>query len=213
MANSKDFYSENHSYRSVYLASKKNKQLFVKIYKNACVVCHDIDNTEKCTGPCQSYFHKNCLAKSEERYKIEPKIIIKDKENESNIISNIQDIRNYNENDTNALSEIYNNNSSGSSNSLNSSSRESSSNYTDESISQEISKEKYNNDFIKCNEHILINDSNFMCSLCKANKTNCFVCGLYIEDISQKMMCKICKFFRIFLILEYFSSYYELKLH
>lgn len=66
--------SKNETYTSVFSTSRKNKQLFVKSLKRACVVCKNIEETIKCMGPCQSYFHKECLAKSEERYfKSEPK--------------------------------------------------------------------------------------------------------------------------------------------
>lgn len=36
-------------------------------------------------------------------------------------------------------------------------------------------------------------DLKLMCSLCKANKTNCFICGLDIDDPGQKIVCKLCK--------------------
>lgn len=66
--------SKNDTYTSVFSTSRKNKQLFVKSLKRACVVCKNVEETVKCMGPCQSYFHKECLAKSEERYfKSEPK--------------------------------------------------------------------------------------------------------------------------------------------
>lgn len=72
--------SKNETYSSVFIASTKNKQLFIKILKRACVVCKNIENTVKCTGSCQSYFHEECLTISEERYrKSEPKIVIKNK--------------------------------------------------------------------------------------------------------------------------------------
>lgn len=60
--------SKSETYSSVFLSSTKNKQLFEKSLKRACVVCKNINDTVKCKGPCQSYFHKECLIKSEERY-------------------------------------------------------------------------------------------------------------------------------------------------
>lgn len=72
--------SKNETYSSVFIASTKNKQLFVKILKRACVVCKSTENTVKCTGSCQSYFHEECLTISEERYrKSVPKSVIKNK--------------------------------------------------------------------------------------------------------------------------------------
>jgi len=43
-------------------------------------------------------------------------------------------------------------------------------------------------------EKLPLDNLKYMCSLCKADKTNCFVCGLVIDDSGQKIVCKICKF-------------------
>lgn len=49
------------------------------------MVCKNYDDTIKCMGECQSYFHKGCLAKSEESYlKREP--LIENKQNVGNQI-------------------------------------------------------------------------------------------------------------------------------
>lgn len=42
-------------------------------------------------------------------------------------------------------------------------------------------------------EKVFKDDKHNMCSLCKANKTHCYVCGLNIEDPEQKIVCKLCK--------------------
>lgn len=46
---------------------------------------------------------------------------------------------------------------------------------------------------INIDEKLPLENSKYMCSLCKADKTNCFVCGLVIDDSGQKIVCKICK--------------------
>lgn len=46
---------------------------------------------------------------------------------------------------------------------------------------------------INIDEKLPLDNLKYMCSLCKADKTNCFVCGLVIDDSGQKIACKICK--------------------
>lgn len=50
------------------------------------------------------------------------------------------------------------------------------------------------NSILLINEQVFISESKNMCSLCEANRTICFVCGLDIVDSEQKLVCKLCKF-------------------
>lgn len=224
---------------TICLTNTKNKQLFTKTLKRACVVCKTIEDTVKCMGPCQSYFHKECLANSEERYKSKP--ITKTNKTPGRFKKRNSKFKHKNgHNITNNDSQINtdeSNEKDAESKSLNGikSSMEQSSSYTngkdelpDQSISndlsinnsysniddentqqlseletangvliQETSKEKIIETSIKPltmnNENISNDDLKYMCSLCKANKTNCFECGLDIEDSTQKIACKLCK--------------------
>lgn len=240
--------SKTDTYSSVFLASTKNKQLFAKNFKRACVVCKNSDDTVKCIGPCQSYFHKDCLAKSEERYKKEldvekikklpsrskkhySKSVRKNKAHDVNVSQIEQDINDenpvVNSKEDNSALESFNDTkcltieeSFGESNEEDKSfdqsksddlSKISSSILTGSENSQEIVKlESVNEDSIQetsddkmidiptkptnaANEKIFKDDSKYLCSLCKANKTHCFVCGLDIEDNEQKIVCKLSK--------------------
>lgn len=249
--------SKNETYSSVFLASTKNKQLFIKILKRACVVCKNIENTVKCTGSCQSYFHEECLAISEERYrKSEPKIVIKNKKHgrrkrhyskstnkKRDSVANLQVINDTNEENIDKLYE-KDNVTSNSINDLNSLLKKQCFDSTDDSKSldnqtsdlsedkncifntnedtqrlngleiankepiSEMSKEKINNSSMKSvNEKVSKDDSKYLCSLCKADKTYCFACGFDIEDHGEKIMCKMRKLHLkqvVFLNVEYF---------
>lgn len=239
--------SKNETYSSIFLASKKNRQLFVKSLKRACVVCKGVEDTIKCIGLCQSYFHEECLAKSEERYrKSEPKILTKKNNNSkkhysksllkngktgsetSHIINTIEEnIDELNEKDDNLVPTslisteplskepspdntnedqlqnhqlkfdevsiikpdviIKNENKEGSSELISGS----------EEPIQELSEVKIDDTSIKpiflTNDKEFKDDLKYKCSLCRANKTNCFVCGLGIDDSGQKIVCKLCK--------------------
>lgn len=227
---------------TIFLNSTKIKQLFTKTLKRACVVCKAIEDTVKCMGPCQSYFHKECLANSEERYhksESQPKInktLGRSKKrhskfihkNEHNIDLNGLQMNTTKEN-TDEL--VKKDDESKSLNDIKSLSVEQCPSYTNEkdksldhSISDDLSinksyiniddentqqlseleslngvlvQEKIVDASIKPitinNENISDDDLKYMCSLCKANKTNCFECGLDIEDSTQKIACKLCK--------------------
>jgi len=246
--------SKNETYSTVFLASTKNKHLFVKSTKKACVVCKNITDTMKCSGPCQSYFHKECFNKSEERY-LEPinKIISKRKKqclkstlkNEDSIVSSTI-IENNSQEKSNVKSAEGDNFLSKPLNGMNSISEDNSKNdnlydkqksgdisnnlngilvknentqleninkdlielknekkeliyltNANKGLVPEISKEKTVDHSVKTEnvtvEKVLKDDKLNMCSLCKANKTNCFLCGLNIEDPGQKIVCKLCK--------------------
>lgn len=229
------------TYNTLFLTSTKYKQLFTKTLKRACVVCKTNENTVKCMGPCQSYFHKECLAKSEERYK-EPITKIKKTQNRSkksqsihqngHVATNCPQINTTKEN-TDGLDKK--DNESKSLNGIKSLFVEQCPSYTsgkdklpDQLISDDLSKTKH---FINIDnentpqlsklenvngvliqeisgekiletsiKHITMNNENnsnnnlkYMCSLCKANKTNCFDCGLDIEDSTEKIACKLCE--------------------
>ncbi|XP_015369932.1 PREDICTED: histone-lysine N-methyltransferase, H3 lysine-36 and H4 lysine-20 specific-like [Diuraphis noxia] len=228
--------SKNETYSSVFLTSSKNKQLFTKTWKRACVVCKNIKDTVKCLGPCQSYFHRECLNKSEERYnqtKVKKtgrrkrqysKITQK---NEDSAADNPQLINNIKEEDD--TDNFFVKDDEIKSNGLRSLSPTQCSSYTNEetkSLNQfesdklfknetclltanentqselesinedsirEISEEKNVTPIvpIKIDEKLPLDNLKYMCSLCKANKTNCFVCGLVIDDSGQKIVCKI----------------------
>lgn len=239
--------SKNETYSSVFLTSSQNKQLFIKTWKRACVVCKDIKDTVKCMGPCQSYFHKECLNKSEERYsktKSVPMTKTKIKKtpgrrkrhyskmtqkNESFIDNNPQLINKLKEENT---AKLFKKDYDVKSNGLRTLSQTECSSYTNEETislhqfeSDELFKndscvltenentqselESVNEDSIRgtseeknvtptvpinnIDEKISLDSLKYMCSLCKADKTNCFVCGLLIDDSGQKIACKICK--------------------
>lgn len=239
--------SKNETYSSVFLTTSKNKQLFTKTWKRACVVCKDIKNTIKCLGPCQSYFHIECLDKSEERYhqtkNISPmikikikktsgfgrrkrnysKILQKNEDSISDIPQLIDDIKEENtiqlskednEIKSNGLSDTqfsgYTNEETMSLNELESDNlfknnsciinenenTQSELESVNEDSIQETSEEK-NIDVpivpINIDEKIPLDNLKYMCSLCKANKTNCSICGLVIDDSGQMIVCKICK--------------------
>lgn len=247
--------SKNETYSTVFLASTKNKQLFVKSTKKACVVCKNVTDTMKCSGPCQSYFHKECFNKSEERY-LEPinKIISKGKKQclksthkkEDSIVSSSTISENISKKKNNIKSAQDSNFLSKPLNGMNSISENNSKegNLCDQPKSGDLSNnlncvlvknentqlEHINKDLIKLKdkienlidlkngnidlvpeiskektvdpsvktenmavEKVIKDDKHNMCSLCKANKTNCFLCGLNIEDPGQKIICKLCK--------------------
>lgn len=50
------------------------------------------------------------------------------------------------------------------------------------------------NSILLTNEQVFTSESKNICSLCEANRTICFVCGLDIVDSEQKLVCKLCKF-------------------
>jgi len=245
--------SKNETYTSVFLASTKNKQLFVKTLKRACVVCKNIEDTVKCMGPCQSFFHKECLANSEKRYhKNEPFIKTKKKNSRSKKNSSKSTFKSgdfdaidanilHNTNEEKCANKIHEKNDVLLSQSINSIEQCSINTNKDDkshqSMSNDLSKDKncdittedeiiqglmelesMNEDSVReTSEDKIIetsikslnmtdekgskDDLKYMCSLCKANKTNCFVCGLDIEDPGQKIVCKLCelkfKFYRI----------------
>ncbi|VVC34673.1 Zinc finger, PHD-type,Zinc finger, RING-type,PWWP domain,Zinc finger, RING/FYVE/PHD-type,Zinc [Cinara cedri] len=117
-------------------ASKINKQLyFVKIFERACVVCKQFNETIKCTGSCQKYFHKECfvISNQECNKKMKLKNVKKDSVQRTSIF-NIE---------------------------------------------------------IKSTNELLKKESKNICSSCKANKTDCFICGLLIDDTQQKLVCKL----------------------
>ncbi|VVC28087.1 Hypothetical protein CINCED_3A006750 [Cinara cedri] len=224
--------SKNDLYNSSFFtASKKNRQLFLKIFKRACVVCKNFDDTIKCTGPCQGYFHKECLDKSEERYfKSEPLVKLKKTpgkrtkkqhskfKKSKNLNSNVPNII---ENNSGELGNKDNNLVSVTESNIESSneddklhtqpeSNDLSSNIKlvpseNDNIQQFSELENVNQDSVKeisdekvvdtpvvsTNELVLKSEPKYKCSLCAANKTNCFVCGLDIEDTKQKVVCKL----------------------
>ncbi|XP_026815267.1 histone-lysine N-methyltransferase NSD3-like isoform X2 [Rhopalosiphum maidis] len=232
--------SKNETYSSVFLTSSKNKQLFTKTWKRACVVCKNIKNTIKCMGPCQSYFHKECLDKSEERYhqtksiamtKIKKpsgrrkrnysKIIQKNEDSISEIpqlINNIKEentsklFKENNEIKSNGLSDTqcsgYTNEETISLNQLesddlfkndncilteNENTQSELESVNEDSIQGTSEEKNVNTSIVPINsdEKIPLDNLKYMCSLCKADKTNCFICGLVIDDSGQKIVCKI----------------------
>lgn len=197
-------------------------------------------------GPCQSYFHKECLDKSEERYhKSEPKIKKKNRKphgrprkhyNKSslkscNSVTNVpqitSDINNPNKNELHekvddivaksfnglmTLPNIQGELNKGIDDQLEPD-KIKKENITIENVNNPglIELENMAKDSIEENigdTAIASTDSSvskeklskvnlkYLCSLCKADKTICFVCGLDIEDSGQKITCKICKFFK-----------------
>lgn len=236
--------SKSDTYNLIFLATTKNKQLFVKTLKRACVVCKNFEDTVKCTGLCQSYFHKECLAKSEDRYnKDEPIIKVKKTPCRSKKHStfahkngHVSDpLINIKEENADELYEKYDKfKSLNNTKSLSIEQCLSHSNEEDKLpdilVSNDLSKKKISitiddestqqlseldyvdRDLIQeTPEDTIIetsikptttedNELKYMCSLCKANKTNCFECGLDIEDSTQKIACKLCK-------LKLFKSY------
>ncbi|XP_022183535.1 probable histone-lysine N-methyltransferase Mes-4 isoform X2 [Myzus persicae] len=233
--------SKNETYSSVFLTSSKNKQLFTKTWKRACVVCKNIKDTVKCLGPCQSYFHKECLNKSEERYTKSIPIVTKMKikktpgrrkrhyskitqKNESSVDDNSQLINNVKEENT---AKLFIQDDIVKTNGLRTLSQTQCSSYNNEetiSLNQIESDEPFKNDnciltenenpqselesmnedsiqgttdekivtpIVPIDEKIPLENLKYMCSLCKADKTNCFVCGLIIDDPGQKIACKI----------------------
>lgn len=234
--------SKNDTYSSVYLASTKNKQIFIKNFKRACVVCKNSDDTVKCIGSCQSYFHKDCLIKSEERYKSEPEVekikklpgrskkhfskYIRKNKNPNVNGEQIEEEINEKKEDNSTLESLNDTKSltieecvGGSNEDDKSSDQSKSDDLTkvsncilteNENIQEIIKSESVNENSIQetsdeklidiptkstntSNENIFKDDSKYLCSLCKANKTNCFVCGLDIEDAEQKIVCKLSK--------------------
>lgn len=232
--------SKNETCISLFLASKKSKKLFIKTLKRACVVCKNIENTIKCSGPCQSYFHEECFDKSHERYhKSEPKNKIKKphsrrkrryskvshKKKEASSVPKI--MKNDNENiDKVHEQDDFIEQSSDHANVENKlqdepkpdhSSKSINCIYTDNENTSGLSElESVNKDSIPdintcsgdeknvnnligsqnisiTNDKTTNGDLKYMCSLCKANKLNCFSCGLEIDDLGQKIICKICK--------------------
>jgi len=233
-------------YSSFFLTSSQKKQLFTKTWKRACVVCKNIKDTVKCMGPCQSYFHRECLNMSEERYnrtKSIPMTTTKiqkpsgrstrhyskiTQKNEGSIVDNPQLINNLEEENT---VKLFKKDHDVKSNGLQTLSQTQCSSYTNKetiSLNQIESDELFKNDSCILTENdntqselesvsedsisgtfeeknvtptvpINIDDKlsfynfKYMCSLCKAGKTNCFVCGLDIDDPRQKIVCKICK--------------------
>lgn len=197
-------------------------------------------------GPCQSYFHEECLDKSEERYhKSEPKIKIKGrkgrkrrcskttpkKKDSSSVLEILK-----NDNKNNDKLHEYDDNIKSSTveqcsdhvneeNKLHDESRPLSENingiYTDNDNTSGLSElenvnkdsiqdtnicsveEKNVNNLIKSQNISVINektskgDLKYICSLCKADKINCFSCSLEIDDPGQKIICKICKLYNI----------------
>lgn len=202
-------------------------------------------------GPCQSYFHKECLDKSEERYhKSEPKIKIKNKRygrsKRQYIKSSVKNcnsdtcvpqiIKNINDTDTDELHEKESNTNS--LNGLKSLPKEQGDlneeikvelelnktendnkttienvNNTElnelENVSKESIKETISDSLITptdssvCKEKLPKPDLKYLCSLCKVDKTYCYVCGLDIEDSGQRIACKICEFFKNEIICMY----------
>lgn len=230
---------------SIYLASAKNKQLFIKNLKRACVVCKNIEDTIKCMGPCQSYFHKECLDKSEERYhKSEPKIKTKNRKSygrskrqytksslkNCNSVTSVPQITNsINDTDTDELHEKDDNTAAKSLNGLKILPNEQGDLDEEIKVHQQLEPDKTEKNYITVEnvnnpevnelenvakdsteeniddapntstdpsvskEKISKENLKYLCSLCKVDKTNCFVCGLEIEDSGQKITCKICK--------------------
>lgn len=227
--------SKNDLYNnSFFTASKKNKQLFVKILKRACVVCKNYDDTIKCMGPCQSYFHKKCLSKSEERYhKSEPMIKLKKTgKRTKKHYSKSKKLKNLNssnpkmiESNSGKLSENDDSLVPVSVSTINSDfdgtieedklhnqpkSDDLSTNIKyippeDDNIQQISKLEKVTKESIKkISDKKIVdtlikstnefeNESKNICNLCEANKINCFLCGLHIEDTEQKVVCKLSK--------------------
>lgn len=195
-------------------------------------------------GPCQSYFHQECLAKSEKRYyKSEPLIKLKRTTNkrtkrhyskskkaknlntrvstiiESNpdklcnkddslasviMVSNMKSCSDDPKEEDKLQNQLTSNDLSANINCIPSENDNVQlfnelENANEDSV-QEIPKEKVVDIPNKCidissnNEQVFKSESKNICSLCKANKTNCFVCGLDIEDPKQKLVCKLCKF-------------------
>lgn len=209
-------------------------------------------------GSCQSYFHKECLARSEERYKSEAKILNKknlgrskkhlSKSVPKNVgtVADIQPVVD-NMNEENADKLLDKNSESKSLDSIESSSKEqclspnneeykcnidsksdevfiNETNTVNEStevlnelvsvneeLIQEPSEEKNTistkpTDLSLLDEKVAKDDSKLMCSLCRANKSYCFACGLEIEEVGQKIDCKLCKYLRlhVYIILSIF---------
>jgi len=238
--------SKNETYNSVFITSTTNKQLFAKSWKRACVVCKNFKNTVKCMGPCQSYFHKECLNKSEERYhktKSTPMTKLKTKKSSGRrkkhnskithknegadtpqLINNIKEVNTATlckkEDDdikSNCLMTLSQTQCSGYTNeeTISPNQLESDSLFTNDSCivteneNTQSELESVNEDSIQgtseeknvdtsivpinIDEKTPSDNLKYMCSLCKANKSNCFVCGLIIDDSGQKIVCKICK--------------------
>ncbi|XP_050428215.1 histone-lysine N-methyltransferase NSD2-like isoform X2 [Adelges cooleyi] len=239
--------SRNDNYSSVFLANQTNRELFVKTLKKACIVCENYQNTIRCTGTCQNYFHKECFAKSGEKSSCQnqptkaikkPKYSVRSKRRRSKSLKNKPKYTNStlnNETIGQELAEEINddiNNVNDNSNCIDSTSETVSLSIKDGSSSSDQSKsdklteiveqvniqqpdssesayeetvfktseEKIEKMFnkpkkmsingIKPVKHI---DSEYMCNLCKANKVNCFSCGLNIDkDSEQKFFtCKL----------------------
>lgn len=242
--------SKSETYSTVFLASTKNKELFVKNVKRACVVCKNMEDTFKCMGPCQSYFHKNCLVKSEERYyKQEPiknkrggpkrkrqlscktedsidnipqtehdiqkentdqvyindnlisKSSIEMKSSEEQIVddSNIEDESN-DQTESNSLSDDTNSIYVKNENTLVLSELENSSKDLVSKTSEDTVTTSVKSINVR-NDKLSIYDIKHMCSLCKADKTYCFVCGLAIKDPEQKVVCKLGKLKQLHIFL------------
>ncbi|XP_025406749.1 uncharacterized protein LOC112680773 isoform X2 [Sipha flava] len=233
--------SKNETFSSIYVASTKNKQLFIKTLKRACVVCKNIEDTIKCMGPCQSYFHKECLDKSEERYhKSEPKIKIKNKKygrskrqytkssvkNRNSVTCVPQLTKNINDTDIDELNEKDNTvtkslnglkslpNEQGDLGEeikvhdlleLNKTEKDSKiiignvheielneiENLSKESIEENSDPPIISTDSSVSKEKLSKPDLQYLCSLCRVDKTYCYICGLDIEDSGQRIACKI----------------------
>lgn len=236
--------SKSETYSTVFLASTKNKQLFVKNAKRACVVCKGIEDTQKCRGPCQNYFHKKCLAKSEERYKQDPivdkrvskrkrqytkstrkiedsiddipqtehdihkentdqvyindnlmsksPIEMKTLSEEQTVDDSIVEDESHDQTDSNSLSDntnsifVKNENTQELSELKNSSKALISKTFEDTVTDSSVRS-------INVKNNKLSYDIKHMCSVCKADKTYCFVCDLAIKDPEPKVVCKLGK--------------------
>lgn len=190
--------SKNKTYSLVYSSNIKSSELFIKTSKRVCVVCEKIDSTVKCKGPCQSFFHKECLNKSEERYHKKTlsccktnktKTTKKKKGNIPQIINSIKDektdklTKNGDKVKTKSLKsdDIFKNNSCILTDIANSQNK-----FKNVKLHGKSEEKNVDTSIVPIN-------IKYMCSQCKADKTNCFVCGLIIEDTSQMISCKICK--------------------
>ncbi|XP_050438298.1 histone-lysine N-methyltransferase NSD2-like isoform X2 [Adelges cooleyi] len=195
--------SKTESYSSVYISSQENKELFVKTLKKACVVCENFKNTIRCTGLCQDYFHKECLAKSENRYNF-----LKQSMNANNKKNQELNEKVHNKNNTNdnfndmtiTKGECSNIKAENGFNQqgnvqqfkdLDSPTEDSTSKSSTEKIEKYLIKPK--NKLTNSVKTIKPIDLEHMCSLCKANKIYCFICGLNVDKDSEQQKCVTCK--------------------
>ncbi|XP_050534604.1 histone-lysine N-methyltransferase NSD3 isoform X3 [Daktulosphaira vitifoliae] len=207
--------SKNETYSSVFLASQKNKQLFVKIPKKACVICEKFENTLICSGTCQNYFHKECLDKSRDKHNSSDQSILEAKHQarqatrskrqyskinrNDNIVNsngletviedknlNIED--NVDESLNNQLIPDENKNNDNLDNDQSIEDKKNK-NVNDKLViktTDNLNNESFNKLEAKSENGFLTGDLDYMCNLCRNKRINCFSCGLCIDKNSDK---------------------------